>query len=87
MRDFYAQGVMYDPGWNDSITAWDAMTGWPLTGRRAVCRNDYGRSFINIRDCLREALTEDVNILLYGWAQMENPSSILRTLTQNPGIY
>jgi hypothetical protein len=87
MRDFYAQGVMFDPEWNDSATAWDAMTGWPLTGRRAVCRNDYGRNFINIRDCLREALTEDVNILLYGWAQMENPSSILRTLTQNPGIY
>ena len=25
MRDFYAQGVMYDADWNDSDTMWDAI--------------------------------------------------------------
>ena len=87
MLDFYAQGVLYDPGWNDSTTAWDAMSGWPLTGRRPVCRSDYGYNFIIVRNHLREALSEDTNLLLYGWAQMENPSPLLRALTRNPGIF
>ena len=87
MLDFYYEGVLYDPGWNDSHTNWDAMSGWPLTGRRPVCRSDYGYNFINVRNHLREALSEDVNLVLYGWAQMENPSSLLRALTRNPGIF
>ena len=92
--EFHFEGVLYDPGWNDGPTNWDAMTGWPLSGRRpprgsdlGLPRDDHGLDYINVRDHLRAALTADINLVLYGWAQMENPSSPLRALTRNPGIF
>ena len=92
--EFHFEGVLYDPGWNDGQTNWDAMTGWPLSGRRpargsdsGLPRGDHCFDYINVRDHLRAALTTDINLVLYGWAQMENPSSLLRALTRNPGIF
>ena len=75
----YRQGVLYDPEWDNSIATWNSLAGWPLPERCA--------DFISVRDNLRAALTTDVDLRLYGWAQMEEPNSMLNALTRNPGIY
>ena len=47
---------------------------------------DRGADFISVRDNLRAALTADIDLRLFGWAQMEEPNSMLNALTRNPGI-
>ena len=67
------------PYWDHSIETWDYLAGWPLPER--------GSDFISVRDDVRAALTADIGIMLYDWAQMDEPKSLLVALTRKPGIY
>ena len=65
--------------WDHSLETWDSLAGWPLPDR--------GNDFLSVRDNVRAALTTDVDLMLYGWAQMDEPNSLLVALTRNPGIF
>ena len=65
--EFYYHGTNYVPYWVHSIETWDSLAGWPLPGR--------GIDFISVRDNIRAALTADMDIMPYGWAQMDEPNS------------
>ena len=76
---FYYEGTDYKPNWDHSLETWDSLAGWPLPDR--------GNDFISVRDNLRAALTTDIDLMLYGWAQMDCPNYLLVALTRNPGIF
>ena len=76
---FYFEGTDYKPDWDHSMDTWSSVAGWPLPDR--------GNDFISVRDNLRAALTTDIDLMLFGWAQMDCPNSLLVALTRNPGIF
>ena len=70
---FYFAGTAFEPEWNCTQETWDSLAGWPLADR--------GSDYICARDNLRAAVSADVSLMLFGWAQMDNPDSLLVALT------